>query len=80
MGDKNKERGDLPPGQAERDVKVFTMHMPPSIAVWTFKLRNHLSLKFLPQYFQITKSKTVDKRDGSTSTVPIVYILQIKLA
>lgn len=79
MGD-IKQRGDLPRGRAERDVKVFNMHTPPSIAVWIFKLKNHLSLEFSPQYFQTTKSKTVDKGDGSTSTVPIVYILQIKLA
>lgn len=79
-GTTDKERGDLPSGQAERDVKIFTMHMPPSIAVWTFKLKNNVSLEFLPQYFQTTKSKTVDKGDNSTSTVPIAYILQTKLA
>lgn len=79
-GTSDKKRADLPWGRAERDVKVFTMHTPPSIAVWTFKLRNHLSLEFSPWYFQTTKSKTVDKGDGTTSTVSIVYILQIKLA
>lgn len=62
-----RQRGDLPQGRAERNVKVFTMHIPPSIAEWTFKLRNHLSLEFSPWYFQTTKSKTVDKGDGTTS-------------
>lgn len=56
MGD-IRQRGDLSRGRAEQDVKVFTMHTPPSVAVWTFKLRNHLSLEFLPQYFQTTKEQ-----------------------